>query len=355
MPDHFCRGLGIIIFLGVLIGCATTSKKDSLIIPASYPPSYDFILKNQELGIKDLDGLAVSTENQKWWKSYRRGLLSLEKDPDLSCFNFSNLSKEIHFPLREIALLRAHQACSDSKSLEPLNADSYRSNYKYSRDILALVLLKEARLTTDVNDDIEALVEIAQQESIQKNKELPLTEALKLAETNKNPEKVKAIQDQLYKVAPRLKPDPASKELLAVAMDYRQHRNFDQAFKIYQKILKNPKSTREEKFQALKNIRMTHKVAQNKNAYINATSQMVNHSKQSFKKYKKDPLSVQQLHESYILLARTLWTEDRLELALRTLSEAQRQLKGLHSLDEVYFVLARMAEKRRSRKSQRLL
>ncbi|MBK9322062.1 MAG: transglycosylase SLT domain-containing protein [Bdellovibrionaceae bacterium] len=346
MPVPFRRGVGAIIFFAVLIGCATTSRKDSLLTPASFPPGYDFSLKNQELSLKEIDKIETTAENQSWWKNYRQGLLNLETNSDVSCYKFSELSKEIHFPLREIALLRAHQACTDNKKLEPLNAESYRNNFKFSRDVLARVLLKEARLTSEKTDDIAALLESAQQESIQKNKEQLLLEALGNAQESKDSEKVKTIQSQLYKVAPRLKPDPTDKELPVVALDFRQRREFKKALEIYLRIFNNEKSSREEKFQALKNIRMTHKVAQNKNDYIDSTSQMVNSAKASFKKYKKDMLSIRHLHESYVLLARTLWTEDRLQLAKNTLKEAQRQLKGLHPLDEIYFVLGRMEEEK---------
>ncbi|MGZ3745427.1 MAG: transglycosylase SLT domain-containing protein, partial [Pseudobdellovibrionaceae bacterium] len=115
---------------------------------------------------------------------------------------------------------------------------------------------------------------------------------------------------------------------------------------LYRKILENPQASEEEKFQSLKNIRMTYKVAQNKNAYIEATTQLVNFTKAQFKTNKKNPQFIKHLHESYILLVRTLWTEDQLSLALKYLNEAQRQFKGIHPLDEIYFIFGRIAEEK---------
>ncbi len=338
--------IAAIVFANLFLGCATTSIKDIRATPSSQAPSYDFILQNRDHNLKELDALTALTENQTWWKRYRQGLLSLEKNPDFACIQFTALAKEPHFPLKDIALLRAHQSCVDTASLPSLNPELYRTTYKWSQDVLADVLLKSARKTEDKKDDLEALKEMARQETIAKKKEQYLLEALKIAEDLKSESEIEAVQGQLFRSSPRLKPHLTFKELPTAAMDFRQRREFEKALILYKKILKNSNATAEDKFLALKNIRMTYKVAQNKNAYIDATAQLVNSCKANYKKNKKDPQNIRHLHESYVLLARTLWTEDRLNLALKYLTEAQRQLKSIHSLDEIYFVLGRMAEEK---------
>ncbi len=340
------KSLSSAIFATAFLGCTTTSVKDTKVPPSSMPPGYDFIVQNRDHSQKELEALKTSDDNQAWWKKYRLGLLTLEKNPELSCPQFTALSKEAHFPLRDLALLRAHQTCADTKDLAKLDPELYKSNYKWSQDVLADVNLKQARKTDDKLDDLEALKESARQEVIAKKKEQYLLDALKIAQELKAEEEIKTVQAQLYKSSPRLKPDLTFKELPAAAMDYRQRREFEKALAIYRKILKDPRASTEDRFQALKNIRMTYKVAQNKNAYIDATTQLVNAAKAGFKGNKKDPQNIKRLHESYVLLARTLWTEDRVSLALKYLTEAQRQLKGQHSLDEIYFVLGRMAEEK---------
>lgn len=334
------------IFAMAFLGCTTTSIKDTKITPSSQPPSYDFVVSNRDATLKELESLKTPDENQTWWKKYRQGLLAMEKNPELACPQFSSLAKEVHFPLHDLALLRAHQTCAETAGLAAIDPELYKNNYKWAQDVLADVQLKQARKTPDKADDLAALKESARQESIPKKKELYLLEALKIAEEMKSEEEVSAINAQLYKTSPRLKPDLTLKEMPGAAMDYRQHRDFDKALALYDKILKNPQATADEKFQALKNIRMTYKVAQNKNAYIDATTQLVNSSKADFKKNKRDPQNIKRLHESYVLLARTLWTEDHISLAQTYLTEAQRQLRGIHSLDEIYFVLGRMAEEK---------
>lgn len=340
------KSLSSAIFATAFLGCTTTSLRDTKITPSSRPPSYDFIVQNRDHTLQEITALQTADENQAWWKKYRLGLLTLEKNPELSCPQFSALAAEAHFPLKDLALLRAHQTCADTANLPALDKELYKNNYKWSQDVLADVNLKQARKSADKNDDIDALKESARQEVIAKKKEQYLLEALKIAEELKSEEEITAVKTQLYRTSPRLKPDLTLKEMPAAAMDHRQRREFEKALVLYRKILANPQATSEERFQALKNIRMTYKVAQNKNAYIDATSQLVNATKAEFKKNKKDTQNIKRLHESYVLLARTLWTEDRVSLALKYLTEAQRQLKGQHSLDEIYFILGRMAEEK---------
>lgn len=340
------RFFAALVFSGFFLGCTTTSFKDIRLKSSAQTPSYDFIVQNRDHTAQELEALSVSTENQTWWKSYRLGLLHLEKNPSASCTQFSKLSKEVHFPLKEVALLRAHQSCMDPSALQPLDPDIYRETYKWSQDVLANVILKESRKTAPKDDDLAALKDIARLESIPRKKEQYLLEALKIAEAMKSANDIEAVQTQLYRTSPRLKPNLTLKEMPAAAMDHRQRREFDQALALYKAVLKTPAASEDERFQALKNIRMTHKVAQDKNAYIEATSQLVNSAKAAHKKNKHDPQNIKRLHESYVLLARTLWTEDRLSLALQYLTEAQKRLKGLHSFDEIYFVLGRIAEEK---------
>jgi len=341
------RSFPALILTGAFVGCATTTVQDSRRVPDLRPPAYDFVVRNRDHTLKELEALAPENDPQTWWRKYRQGLLNLEKTPAAACGYFSGLAMETQFPLKDIALLRAHQTCADTGFLPPLKADLYRTNYPWSQAVLAEVELKEARKTADRGDDLKALKEIARLETIARKKESYLLEALKLAEEElKSESETQEVRDLLYRASPRLKPHPTLKEIPAAAMDFRQRREFDSALALYKSVLKNPEATDEDRFQALKNIRMTYKVMQNKSSYIEATTQLVNFSKALQKKNKKDAQNIKHLHESYVLLARTLWTEDRLALAQKYLSEARRQLKGLHSMDEIYFILGRMAEEK---------
>jgi soluble lytic murein transglycosylase len=334
------------VLMGTFIGCATSGLKDTRVSSTNQTPGYDFVVQNRDLSLKELSDVKTSSENQTWWKKYRQGLLALEKDPVTACGHFTSLSKESQFPLKDISLLRAHQSCAETSTLPILNPELYRNNYPWSQDILADVNLKSARKSADKADDLAALKDIARLEMIPRKKETYLLEALKIAEDLKLEIEIELVKNQLYKSSPRLKPELTLKEIPAAAMDHRQRREFDKALVLYKRVLADAKASDEDRFQALKNIRMTYKVAQNKNAYIDATTQLVNSTKALLKKNKKDPQNIKRLHESYVLLARTLWTEDRLSLALKYLTEAQRQLRGQYPLDEIYFVLGRIAEEK---------
>jgi len=260
------RAVAAVLLTG-LLGCTTTSVKDTKVTPDRMPPSYDFIIQNRDSNLKELEALKSADGQQTWWKKYRQGLLNLDKNPELSCPQFTALAKETDFPLHELALLRAHQTCTDTQGLAPLNPEQYKNNYKWSQDVLAVVSLKQARKTDDKMDDIEALRESARQEVIPKKKEQYLLEALKIAEGLKSKAdanadaEIQAVQAQLYRTSPRLKPHLTFKELPAAAMDHRQRREFEKALAIYHKILKTPQATADDKFQATKTHPPTHKIA----------------------------------------------------------------------------------------------
>ncbi|HWU42189.1 MAG TPA: tetratricopeptide repeat protein, partial [Bdellovibrio sp.] len=130
------------------------------------------------------------------------------------------------------------------------------------------------------------------------------------------------------------------------ATDYRFRREFDKALATYHKIINSREASAEDKFQAYKNIRMTFKVAQRRDEYIHASSDLVNWAKIQFKKNKKDRKTVARFHDTQVLFARTLWTEDQGDHAMKVLNETHRLLRGLYPMDEVYMIMGRMEEEK---------
>ncbi|HRO68565.1 MAG TPA: lytic transglycosylase domain-containing protein, partial [Pseudobdellovibrionaceae bacterium] len=108
--------------------------------------------------------------------------------------------------------------------------------------------------------------------------------------------------------------------------------------------LKEISVTEEERFRILKNIRETYKVAQRRDEMLKATADVLNFAKRSFKKNKKNPPSSRRLLEAHVIYTRAVWTENRRDLALKSLNEARRDLQGKVSLEEIHFLFARMAE-----------
>ncbi|WP_413557820.1 transglycosylase SLT domain-containing protein [Bdellovibrio sp. HCB209] len=296
-------------FLSVLMGCTTTSHQDTR-----------------------FEKRLIPQDNPEWIRLYTQK----------SCANFKQLSATQDFPLKDLALLRAYETCPAG---EQLNVLPESINPWYSV-LFADIRLKESAETTDLKDDFTAYFEKAAVESNKKKKEDYLLKALSFAKKLESQEYEALTQAELYKNSPRLNPSPAFKELSNVAMDHRFHREFDQALATYRKILSSKDASADDKFQATKNIRMTYKVAQRRQEYINATSELVNTAQKQYRANKKDRKTIARYHDSMVLLARTLWTEDQGTMASKTLNETNRLLKGLYPMDEVYFIQGRIAEEK---------
>lgn len=331
-------------FFSVLMGCATTSRFDTRIDKRITPPIPLFLSKWKRAPLSDLEKLEVGAkeDNIRWWKTYTLANAKKENSPTESCNGYKTLSSESEFPLRDLALLRAYEVCPSGEQLDEFPssvAPWYRSLYVDLR-------LKEASETSDLGDDLTALLEKAKLESNKKNKEDFYQKALAVAQKLELKEESQQIQESLYKNSPRLNPKPDFDELSPVASDYRFHREFDPALQTYKKILKSKKTSPDDYFQALKNVRYTLKVAQRRTDYINATADLVNWTKKQLQKNKKDRRAIKRYHDAQVLFAKTVWTEDQTSRAVKILNETRRRLRGLYPLDEVYMILGRIEEEK---------
>lgn len=306
-------------FLSVLMGCATTSRQDTR-----------------------LEKRLIPQDNPEWVRLYLEAAEKKVSAPKIACANFKQLSGLQDFPIKDLALLRAYEVCPANEKLSTL-PDSINPWYS---DLSADIKLKESAETPDLKDDLVAYLAKAAVESNKKKKEDYLQKALATAKKLDSQEYIAEIQAQLYKTSPRLNPSPAFKDLSAVAMDFRFNRDFDEALGVYKKILFSKEATADDKFQATKNVRMTFKVAQRRQEYINATSELVNTTKKQYRENKKDRRALARYHDAMVLLARTLWTEDQTSMAVKTLTEANRQLRGIYPMDEVYFIQGRIEEEK---------
>ncbi|MGZ3775253.1 MAG: transglycosylase SLT domain-containing protein [Bdellovibrio sp.] len=332
-------------FFSILMGCATkTSRLDTRLDKQLTPPIPSFLNKWKNSSIEDLQKLQVGPkeDNIRWWKTYMLAAATKDSTPKDACEGFKELSLEQDFPLHDLALLRAYQTCTHNQNLSGLPS----SVAPWYRDLFVDIKLKESLETNDPHDDINAYIEKAKIENNKKKKEDYFLKALAIAQKLNLKDEISTLQENLYKNSPRLNPNPNLRDLTAVATDYRFHREFDKAIKTYKKILLSKETSAEDYFHALKNIRQTHKVAQHRNDYIAATAELVNWTKKQFLKNKKDHRSIARYHDAQVLFARTLWTEDQTSRAVKVLNETHRLLRGLYTMDEVYFVLGRIAEEK---------
>lgn len=321
-------------FCSILLGCTTTSKTDSRLDKSITPPLPGLVAKWKDASTESLSHLEVGhrEDNILWWKTYKMN----------TCEGFKTLAKTPQFPLYDLALLRAYEACPAKENLPALP----QNTAPWYRDLAADIRLKESTETSDLQDDVLALTEKAKLETNKKKKEDFLVKALEAAKKLSAATEVESLEASLYKNSPRLNPAPLAKDLPSVAMDYRFHRGFDKAVEIYKKIIADPQASADDKFQAQKNLRQTYKVAQRRMDYIAASGDLVNITKAQMQAAKNDRKAVARYHDAQILFAKTLWTEDQTSQAVKVLQETHRRLRGSYPMDEVFFVLGRIDEER---------
>lgn len=338
------RSIVALSFLSVMLGCSTLSRLDTKIDKKLTPPASSFLTRYKNATAQELSNLAVGANEQniRWWKNYTLASKLRTTDAAQSCSLYKDLSNEEEFPLNDLSLLRAYEICSDEKGLKQLPS----AIAPWYNDLFVEIQLKEALESEDLNDDVEAFVLKARKETNKKIKEEYYLKALMTAQKLNSQEKIAEVQAALYKNSPRLDPQPALKDLSAVAMDYRFHRDFDSAVAAYEKILKAKGSNDNDKFQALRSLRQTYKVAQRKTEYIKATDDLVEWTAKNFRKNKKDRRATARYHDALMLNAKALWTESQVTKAVQNLQRALKDLKGFYPLDEVYFILGRIEEEK---------
>ncbi len=100
----------------------------------------------------------------------------------------------------------------------------------------------------------------------------------------------------------------------------------------------------DEKFKAYKQLRARLKNAGQRTEYLRTTAELFNWAKSDWKKNQKDEESIARFYEATQLLAKTYWTDGRLQQADKVLSDSLRLLKGIASVAEIYYIRGRIAD-----------
>lgn len=340
MPRSFL----VISFFSVILGCATTSIHDTRVDKKLSPPSQFIISKWSTATPQELRDWKIGSQehNIQWWRSYTLAQKIKKSAPQEACENFLGLAKNAEFALNELALIRAHEVCPQQTILPALPEEST----SWYRELNTDLILKEALTSKESEKIARAYLGKAKVESNRKRKEDYYLSAQEEAKKIQNEELTTLINEVLYKNSPRLKPAIGAQDYTNVASDFRFHRQFTKAVEYYQKVLANKKLSPDTHYSALKSIRQTYKVAQNKAEYVKATQNLANWSQKQFKTNKKDKRAVLRYHDAQILLAKTLWTEDQTSKAVIALQTTLKDLNKLYPMDEVYFILGRIDEEK---------
>ncbi|GIL18642.1 MAG: hypothetical protein BroJett040_23930 [Oligoflexia bacterium] len=277
----------------------------------------------------------VDPRSEVFLLTYKKAKTLEITNPKESCELYTALAKETDFRLNQLAHFRSQLLCQTTEDHSNVNL-KIKSENPWLTPLWIEVSLKEAQAIKNPLIQAQVLSEKARASDKIREKEKLLLQAIELAKEARDQAFVSELESRLYKISPRLNPKPQPQDYIKIGQDLLSQREFKSGRDYLWKSFHLSNSTLEEKIFARKLIRNSYKVEQNKDAHITEA--------------KKYAIWVQtlntppKLHEALLTLSRAQWTEGQVSEAKKTLTRAEKLLKGQHPLDEIYFIRGRMSE-----------
>lgn len=353
LQRHYTLTAFLTASLIFVMSCSTSNTK--LPAPGSEgfsqelsPPNVDFSrdISNQDPEELDKQVTLIAEKNSevptmRWWRLYQIARIWQKDNPNLSCLSYRDLANEEKFPLRSLALIRAHQLCgetsSDLEEVYPLK--KFDLNPWIKEQALDLALIR-AESKKDRNSLMHLAIEKSKASSLYDEKIKFLQLALTIAKEKSDPRYIREIEARLYRFAPRLNPNPKPENYSAIAYDYRRIRDFDSARRYYEKII-NGSENIEEIFEALKGIRTSYKLEKKVQEYLNATDAIDYYLTEVIKKH---PKYLEQFLEAKSMRIRAHWTEGNVAKAKEILDALIEKYERKMPLGHYYWLRSRIEE-----------
>ncbi len=330
-----------------IFGCSGKNKKPQADMNLPKNPWIEELTPDEQRDLSDL--LKITTDNKKdanaMMDFYHKFYLA-KKGTD-SCKNYSELASEKTFLLAPVALARALEQCEtlSPKLLSQLE-DLKKSPPQWLKSFLVDLSLRTYKRQKDTPRLLEAISAKAALSNRPREKVSLLQEGVALAQLENNTLKMKELSKKLYTLAPRLNPNPQESDLIKVANDFRSAREFNRALQTYRSILRKQGNSVEERFQALQGIKQTHKLAQNKEEYLNATMNTARYAKKIYLA-NKTPANLQRYYETYVNWARAVWTEGMINDTHTVLNSLETNIGRIYPMGEIYWLKGRLFEEKR--------
>ncbi len=349
----------------VILGCARRVKHLE-------PPQEEFLPPVFTTGtlndLKEFDNQLLSLLEKnpdrasRWWIQFRRGTLWKIQDPNLSCEKFADLAREDLFPLRELARIYAEESCAaDSPLLQGLKELTLENSSVWLKELVSRVLVSK-KPSLGIEDDKNTpsrgeksrsaiqekwIENVLHRITLKIPAEEKVTLLLQILNSSSVPTTNLEIEKQLHRFAPRLKPNPAPREWLSTANDFRRNRDFAKSREYYQKILGLKNASFELKLKAHNGLRMAFKNERRLEDHLAATEAMAQFAWRTYNSAKKGAKGLRrQIHDVQVDLVRTRWTSGSVTDASKGLEFLEKKFKGLYSMAEVFWLRGRMAEER---------
>lgn len=287
-----------------------------------------------------------------YWANYKMGQVWASSNSKKACKYFSLLADDKDFPLKELAYLKEIETCPmDSKKLNHLFELDPNDKHKWLGAEISELRYEVSKSQKLYEEWAEAAIRLSK-DSVIRNEKIKYTEeALRLAKSLKQKDKIEQYQTRLEKLSPSRKKNFRKNDYFKVAYDYRRDRKFDKAMALYKKILRDKKRSFEEKVKAWKGIQSSHKLNRDKEKHLKAMFSLAAIADRNYRKNKNNKRAQKIHHDAQIALARALWTLGKVSKARKVLETLAKWLKGSYPLDQTYWLIARMEEERTNYKA----
>ncbi len=275
------------------------------------------------------DLLSLIVQIEKWssknsqpsmqlWVRYTQANIYRTVKPLKSCQLFSELSRNTHFPLSDLAHWRAQEICFSS----PSHFVKGKLSSVAPEEVLGAVSL--GGMTLDIIDIV-----------------LPnsfgSSEWIEELVRRKN-------QRQQGGWGKNRRGKNKGFDHLDVAGDFLKSRQFDSSLSYYKKVIYGNFSIT-QKVVALRGVRRLYKLKRDKSLYLKASLHLSEFVKKQFLKFKKTTFS-NLYFETHLDLAKDYWTQNRLAAARKILKALPLVLGKTYSMMEVYWIRGRMHEEK---------
>ena len=306
---------------------------------------------------------------------YREAKQFIEKDPVKSCALWREVLRESQFPLTHVAKLRALEVCTDESDHTPqiggvVDGVVNDASEPWLSELTLRATLARSRRTGNKEWEMRLSIRAVEFEKLQSEKLKLLNRAKALALELGDATSAQQAQAKIETVAPRFKLNPVGEELLSVASDFKQARQFEKSRAIYAEVVHDTSPENNgtlSKLKALDGIRMSYKLEKRTQDYLEASRAYSDFAERELLKQGLNDVKeaktadvgrhyLKKYFDTRIALARAIWTEDSPRKAALILRAAETDVKSYIPVHESILLRARIEEEAgRFRETVRLL
>ena len=276
----------------------------------------------------DLEKKHKKSSPTLWAIKYKKSLLLKKKDINIFCKGMKELSDIKTFPLHQLALLHFYESCPSEKL--DLHLDNFPSwmHMKASK-----TFYNKAKKQKNTSLLLESSQYLGKNSKSRSDRIHYLKEAISYAKKLKSKDQITALQNNLYKEAPYLKPNPQFEDYLPIANSLRRARKFTKATRYYKIILNSPKANFEQKNESFKWIHWIYKVRKRYKKQLIASKQWASWL---LKVNTKESLSY--YYDNQLDRAIYYWNYNENKKALDLIDEIVKLPEASQSISKAYWI-----------------